>query len=80
VHEFFVTQKALLLLLLLLCFYHVTLGPLCTWYRPTTLDQLLTLKSAHNDLKLLGGNSEVRMGNACRIYACLCVHCCCVLA
>ncbi|WIA42815.1 hypothetical protein OEZ86_008746 [Tetradesmus obliquus] len=34
-------------------------GPLCTWYRPTTLEQLLTLKSAHNDLKLVGGNSEV---------------------
>uniref|UniRef100_A0A383W3H7 xanthine dehydrogenase n=1 Tax=Tetradesmus obliquus TaxID=3088 RepID=A0A383W3H7_TETOB len=34
-------------------------GPLCTWYRPTTLEQLLTLKAAHNDLKLVGGNSEV---------------------
>jgi hypothetical protein len=49
----------LLLLLLLLCCHYVTPGPLCTWYRPTNLDQLLTLKSAHNDLKLVGGNSEV---------------------
>jgi hypothetical protein len=49
------TLRLLLLLLLLL----PKSGPYCTWYRPTTLDQLLTLKSAHNDLKLVGGNSEV---------------------
>jgi hypothetical protein len=58
----------LLLLLLLLRSPHMfTPGALCTWYRPTTLDQLLTLKSAHNDLKLVGGNSEVRVVNAERM-------------
>lgn len=36
------------------------LGPLCTWYRPTNLQQLLSLKAACADLKLVGGNSEVR--------------------
>jgi hypothetical protein len=62
------TPAHITLLLLLLLLYskchRMTPGPLCTWYRPTNLDQLLTLKSAHNDLKLVGGNSEVRVDNA----------------
>lgn len=36
-------------------------GELATWYRPTTLEQLLALKAAHPELKLVGGNSEVRL-------------------
>lgn len=34
-------------------------GPLCTWYRPTSLQQLLDLKAQIPELKLVGGNSEV---------------------
>ncbi|KAF8057662.1 XDH1 [Scenedesmus sp. PABB004] len=34
-------------------------GPLCTWHRPTCLEELLVIKTAHPDVKLVGGNSEV---------------------
>eukprot|EP00879_Flechtneria_rotunda_P002218 GHRR01002404.1.p1 GENE.GHRR01002404.1~~GHRR01002404.1.p1 ORF type:complete len:899 (+),score=349.77 GHRR01002404.1:1548-4244(+) len=34
-------------------------GPLCVWYRPTSLEQLLSIKALHQDVKLVGGNSEV---------------------
>ena len=30
-----------------------------TWYRPTSLDDLLTLKSTYPDAKLVVGNTEV---------------------
>jgi len=30
-----------------------------TWYRPTTLDQLLRLKCQHPDAKIVTGNTEV---------------------
>jgi xanthine dehydrogenase/oxidase len=36
-------------------------GEQATWYRPVTLEQLLALKGAHPELKLVGGNSEVRL-------------------
>lgn len=56
-------------------------GTYCTWYRPTSLEQLLALKAAHPDLKLVGGNSEVRAAAwqaalpPCACCACAC--CCC---
>lgn len=34
-------------------------GPNVTWHRPTTLDEVLQLKSQHNDAKLITGNTEV---------------------
>ncbi len=34
-------------------------GPYSAWYRPTSLQQLLALKAAHPDAKLVGGNTEV---------------------
>jgi hypothetical protein len=34
-------------------------GPRCSWYRPTTLEQLLALKAAHPDARLVCGNTEV---------------------
>ena len=30
-----------------------------TWYRPTTLDELLELKQQHPDARLVVGNTEV---------------------
>lgn len=55
-------------------------GLLCTWYRPTSLQQLLSLKAAVPDLKLVGGNSEVGrhrdslQNSSCR--AAFCLFCC----
>jgi hypothetical protein len=43
-------------------------GPLCTWYRPTSLTQLLSLKAAVPELKLVGGNSEVS-NEPCRPFS-----------
>ena len=34
-------------------------GPATTWHRPTTLTRLLSLKKAHPEARLVGGNTEV---------------------
>ncbi|EFJ45339.1 hypothetical protein VOLCADRAFT_63971 [Volvox carteri f. nagariensis] len=40
--------------------FHLAMpGPVVTWHRPATLEQLLELKSVHPDAKLVVGNTEV---------------------
>lgn len=34
-------------------------GPRTTWYRPTTLEQLIRLKEKYPSAKLVNGNTEV---------------------
>ena len=43
-----------------LCAESVTfIGEKVTWFRPSTLDELLHLKSSHPDAKFIGGNTEI---------------------
>ena len=43
-----------------LCAESVTfIGEKVTWFRPSTLDELLHLKNSHPDAKFIGGNTEI---------------------
>ena len=43
-----------------LCAESVTfIGEKVTWFRPSTLDELLHLKNGHPDAKFIGGNTEI---------------------
>lgn len=41
------------------CQFLVFKGPRVTWYRPTTLEQLINLKSKYLSAKLVNGNTEI---------------------
>lgn len=39
--------------------YLIIKGPRATWYRPTSFDELLSLKEQYPKAKLINGNTEV---------------------